>query len=255
SDGTLKLDMYAYDTIIENVAGGCLTGLYTSDDTESFSDNEGPKVTGYINSRLFENNDIVPKQSVLYLHIEDESGISCTDRIIGKDIYLTIDNNGTKVVLNSYFTPTADDYKQGDVKYPMPTLETGDYTATVRVYDLCDNYTDLSLNFKVADKVIPKIAEVRNEPNPVSTHTDFRFIHNMSGNKVSVNIEIFDSNFKLVKVIKRENVSCIAGNDIVIHCGSSELGGLANGLYAYRMTVTSETGHYVSASSKMLISK
>ena len=254
SDGSLKLDMYAYDTIIENVAGGCLTGLYTSDETDSFSDNEGPKVTGYINSRLFENNDIVPKQSVLYLHIEDESGISCTDRIIGKDIYLTIDNNGTKVVLNSYFTPTADDYKQGDVKYPMPTLETGDYTATVRVYDLCDNYTDLSLNFKVADKVIPKIAEVRNEPNPVSSHTDFRFIHNMSGNKVSVNIEIFDSNFKLVKVIKRENVTCIAGNDIVIHCSSSELGGLANGLYAYRMTVTSETGHHVSASSKMLIS-
>ena len=257
-NSALKLDMYAYDTVIENVAGGSFSKIYTSTKNNSYSDDEGPEISGYINSSTFEQGDLIPENSTLYILLHDNTGIYSSNYILGNDITLTInDETNNTIVLNSYFRPTADDYQSGTIQYPLDDLTPGKYTLLIKAYDLCKNYNEYSITFTVTKKIFPKIINLYSYPNPAKDYTYFCFSHNFSSNYVDINIELFDINSKLVTSFAQKKILCEPNTTTKIYCNLKDMYGnqLQGGIYFYRLRITSETGNYVESSNKIFITK
>lgn len=254
-DEDIKIDMYAYDTTVRNVAGGFIDKIKTSDNEADYVDNEGPTITGYINSHLFRDGDLIANDSKLYIHLSDKSGIDCSSRIIGKELTMTIDDNSTPTLLNAYFNPSADDYTSGVIEFALPELELGMHTIRIRAYDLCGNFSDYFINFTITNSVIPKICNIYNKPNPVTEQTSICFTHNLSSDKTNITIEIFDSEGKKVEHIDKGEVVCEANVEKCIKLNYNDLRNTINknGVYLYRLTISTSTGDKSIGTGKFLI--
>jgi len=254
SFGTGKIFYYAQDTVTDAngyfsdfIIGG--TNIFAA------SDLDGPEISLYLNDEYFNNQGITNTNPVIYARISDESGINTVGNGIGHDITGVIDGNvADPVVLNEYFESDLDDYTSGNLDYPMSDLAEGWHSLKVKVWDVFNNSSEATIQFKVipGDNII--MANVFNYPNPASDHTWFRFEHNMPGEELQVTISIYDMGGRNIAILE-ETITTSGFNSTPLEWNLRDSNGnmLKQGIYPYRIRIMNKNGLYTESYQKLVV--
>ena len=250
------INYYATDYEVE-ANGNCDAFIIGGFYDEAFDDNDAPEVRLFIDDTLFVNGGLTGQNPVLLAFVEDESGINTTGAGIGHDISATLTGPSKKIYcLNDYFVAELDQPGKGTITYKMQDLADGDYTLTLKVWDIYNNSGTATIDFTVVNNGSMVIENAFNAPNPVTDETHFVFDHNQVGNNMQVNIYIYDIMGRWVTTLS-EQVAGSSTRIAPIHwngCGASG-SPLRNGVYIYRIVATNDRGETATLVSKLVLSK
>ncbi|MFU8812015.1 MAG: type IX secretion system sortase PorU [Balneolaceae bacterium] len=216
------------------------------------TDRQGPELDVYLNDRTFVNGNLVGSNSILFVDLEDESGINTTGIGVGHEIIATIDTNPRQtVVLNDFYRSDLDDFRKGRIEYPLEELPTGSYTLTVRAWDVQNNPSEQEIQFEVADSDQLEIRNVYNYPNPMNNRTRFIFEHNQPGNLLDIDIRIFTLSGMPVTRLRETQITSNAYADIEWNGLDRDHDRLANGTYIYVLRVRADTPQGMQTQEKI----
>ncbi len=224
--------------------------------TDFVLENEGPVIDMYMNTPQFRSGHIIDPTSTFFANLYDENGINVTGAGIGHDLTLTLNNDPTFTYnLNDYYETTMGDYRSGSLSYKLPTLDDGEYTLTLRAWDLLNNSSTKSLNFKVSKEAKPELYEFYAMPNPAESHVQFMLVHNQPSSKLDIKIDVFNLSGGLV--FTKDLVIYSDGNTTIYDWDLRDAGGrkLMKGLYLYRISVEADGGGVLTYKTNKLIVK
>ncbi len=219
-------------------------------------DHQGPDISLFMNDTLFVSGDHTHENPVLLAYIADDSGINMTGRV-GHDIVAFLNGNTSEPIrLNNYYESDLDTYRSGRVVYPFRNLPEGPHQLSLRAWDVHNNPGTATIDFVVARRNRLILESLINYPNPVSHETWFTFNFNQSATPLTVRIDIFDLQGRLVNTILEEFTPTGYRPTPIYWNGLSNDGRpLANGMYVYRVQVNAQSGEKVSGTGKLLIMK
>jgi hypothetical protein len=167
-----------------------LIGGYSSD---ADNDTIGPDIFIYLNDKSFADGEAVGSNPTFVAELFDESGIQYNGNGLGHDLQLCIDGDPKKTYnLNSYYTPSASNYKQGLITFnKMPKLEIGAHNLSFRAWDMLNNTSIKTLNFIVGENLKPEIVSLILEEDIITGHTNFHVSYNLPGVECDFSLEIF----------------------------------------------------------------
>lgn len=219
-------------------------------------DNEGPFIELFLNDEKFHDMGITNASPVIYAKLYDESGINTTGNGIGHDITGIIDNNtSSPVILNDFYETSLGDFTRGTILYPMKDLEEGWHSLTVKAWDVFNNSSDQTIEFRVipSDKVI--LSGVINYPNPATNFTYFRFENNRAGEELYVTIEIYDMSGRLTAIVKDVVTSAGFISEVLWDLRDINGNKLRQGFYPYRIVVRDTSGRYAEGNEKLIVTE
>ena len=247
-----------YATDYENEANGnCDSFIIGGFYDEAFEDNDPPEIRLFIDDTLFVSGGVTGENPILLAYVADESGINTTGAGIGHDIMATLTGPSRNAYsLNDYFVAEIDQPGKGTINYKMQNLADGDYTLTLKVWDIYNNSGTATINFTVVNSSGMHIENAFNSPNPMTDETCFVFDHNQVGNNMKVDIYIFDIMGRWVNTLS-EQVSGTSTRIAPIRWNGRGAHGecLRNGLYVYRIVATNDQGETATLVSKLVLSK
>ena len=250
------INYYATDYDID-ANGSCDSFIIGGFYDDANEDSEGPEVKLFIDDTLFVNGGLTGQNPMLLAFVDDESGINTTGAGIGHDIMATLTGPARNAYcLNDYFVAELDQPGKGSITYKMQDLADGDYTLTLKVWDIYNNSSSASIDFTVVNNSGMVVENAFNAPNPVTDETYFVFDHNQVGNNVKVDIYIYDIMGRWVNTIS-ETVSGASTRVDPIRWNGCGAGGanLRNGVYVYRIVATNDNGETATLVSKLVLSK
>ncbi len=191
--GNGKISYYAVDTAhLADATGYDRSFTIGGTDHNAATDMEGPQITLYINDPDFQSNDIVDKNSSLFIRLNDESGINYTGIGLGHDITLTIDGDyANATILNEAFVIDKDSYQSGNIVFPLDNLAPGHHDITVKAWDLRNNSNEKTISFTIDDTHFLKFKKVVAYPNPIKEVVCFNFETNLA-KEVKVTVKIYN---------------------------------------------------------------
>lgn len=240
-----QIDAIGFDTLF--YIGGI--------DPNGLNDNQGPTIDMYLNDESFVNGGLSDETPILIAKLFDQNGINTVGNGIGHDLIAILDGEtGNPIVLNDFYTADLDSYQSGEIRYNFTSIEPGEHTLSLKVWDVNNNSSEASLNFIVQEKQDIKLEHVLNYPNPFTTSTEFFFEHNQVCNQLEAQVQIFTVSGRLVKTIN-EVVNTVGYRSSGIHWdGKDEFGDqLAKGVYVYRIKVKSPLGEIAEEIEKLVI--
>jgi len=247
------INYYATDYEID-ANGSCDAFIIGGFYDEATEDVKGPEITLFIDDTLFVNGGLTGQNPLLLAYIEDESGINTTGAGIGHDIMATLTGPSKNTYyLNDYFSAELDQPGKGSITYKMQNLADGDYTLTLKVWDIYNNSGTATVVFTVVNNSGMVIENAFNSPNPVTDETCFVFDHNQVGNNVKVDIYIYDIMGRWVTTLS-ETVSGTSTRITPIRWNGRGARGenLRNGVYVYRIVATNDYGETATMVSKLV---
>ena len=250
------INYYATDYDVD-ANGNCDSFIIGGFYDEAFEDNDPPEVRLFIDDTLFVSGGLTGQNPLLLAYVEDESGINTTGAGIGHDIIATLTGpTRNSYCLNSYFVSQIDEPGKGVITYRMQDLPDGDYTLTLKVWDIYNNSGMASIDFTVVNNAGIQIENLFNAPNPVTDETHFVFEHNQGGNNMKVDIYIFDIMGRWVTTLSQVVSGSSTRVDPIRWDGRSAHGSvLRNGVYVYRVVATNDQGETATMVSKLVLSK
>lgn len=250
------INYYATDCV-EEANGNCDSFIIGGFYDEAFEDQNPPEIRMFIDDTLFVSGGVTGENPILLAFVEDESGINTTGAGIGHDIMATLMGPAkNSYCLNDYFVSEVDQPGKGSITFKMQDLPDGDYTLTLKVWDVYNNSGTASIDFTVVNSGAMHIENAYNVPNPVFDETSFVFDHNQVGNNISVDIIIYDIMGRWVTTLSEK----VAGTSTRINpirwngCGARGER-LRNGVYIYRIIATNDHGETDTMVSKLVLSK
>ncbi|PSR03137.1 MAG: oxidoreductase [Bacteroidetes bacterium SW_11_45_7] len=218
-------------------------------------DDTGPQVDLFMNNEKFAFGGITDENPLLLAKLKDENGINTVGNGIGHDITAVIDEEtDNTIVLNEFYESALDNYKKGEVEYPLSDLEDGRHNIKVKAWDVHNNSGEGYTEFVVASSQKMALDHVLNYPNPFTTSTSFQFEHNKPGQKLFVQVQIFTVTGKLVKTIEQHIVSDGYRVDDVNWNGLDHFGDkIGKGVYIYQLHVRAEDGTSGKEFQKLVI--
>lgn len=184
------------------LAAGCDSVQVGGISNTAIADTTPPSVRMYMNDEQWVSGGTTTEAPTLIALLADSSGINITGNGAGRDMTLTLQPVNKTYILNSYYTANTNSYTSGRVEFPIPPLEKGRYTATIKVWDVANNSTEQSIEFRVEEDERFTLNRVLNYPNPFTQKTAFFFEHNRPYTEMEVIIQIFTVTGKLVKTIR-----------------------------------------------------
>ncbi|MDP2208886.1 MAG: type IX secretion system sortase PorU [Bacteroidota bacterium] len=215
-------------------------------DTTAVTDNEGPKVDIFFDSKSFRPGDIVSESPLLIVDLQDESGINASGSGIGHRIEAWLNDQSESTDLTPFYKSNLDTYQEGVVEYKFGKLAAGSHKIKIRAWDIFNNASSGETIFDVLVGQGLTITDLFNYPNPFSENTLFTFHQNQIV-PVDVEIKIYSIAGRLLESIKR---SGITENFIRIEWNGRDRDGdkLANGIYLYKVIVKTQDGRFTSES-------
>ncbi len=141
--------------------------------------------------------------------------------------------------MNDFYESALNDFTKGAVEYPLSGLEEGRHQITVRAYDVANNSNEAYTEFIVSNSAEIALQHVLNYPNPFVDNTCFLFEHNLPGQEIDVQIQIFTASGRLVKTLQEQFVPSeaqISLDECIKWDGTDDFGDqLARGVYLYRV--------------------
>ncbi len=252
--GNGKISYYAEDSVSD--ANGYFKDILiggTSD--EIADDNMGPEIELYLNNENFVNGGITDKDPFIYAKVTDEIGINTSGNGIGHDIVGILDENISQLmVLNNYYEANINNYNSGIVRYQLKDLSPGVHSLQVKVWDIFNNSSEESIEFRVIDSDEIILEKVYNYPNPITDHTVFQFEHNKSNENLRITVYIYDLSGRLMHTIRNEESASGYRSESILWDGRNIYGGkLSKGIYIYRLRVQTSEGKVAEKSEKLLI--
>lgn len=219
------------------------------------NDPDGPELGVFMNDLHFRMGGITSENPLLLIKLSDFSGINTAGNSVGHDITAVLDNDTRNTfVLNDYYEAAANNYQEGEVRFPMSDLEPGRHTIKVKAWDVFNNSAEGYTEFIVAESESFALAEIMNYPNPMVTGTNFAFEHNKAGETLFVEVKIFNASGQLVKTIS-ETIETSGYRVENLHWdGTSDNGTeLDNGIYVYKVIVRTAANEVTDDFEKLVI--
>ena len=121
------------------------------DASQAISDDEAPVINSmYINdSETFTNGAIVAPNSMLYINVSDNEGISLQSSSVEKRMSLLLDSGKPSYADVSCFAVVDDGGHVVNIEYPLSNLSEGMHTLTYTVYDIVGNSATHTISFLV----------------------------------------------------------------------------------------------------------
>lgn len=240
SFGQGKMSLYAENGITDAI--GYFTSFYIGGvSKEGLADDEPPVVNLFMNDEYFVFGGITDANPSIYVQLSDDNGINASGTSIGHDIEAVLDGDDkNSLVLNDFYQASLDDYRRGEVLYPLSDLSPGLHTLKVTAWDLANNPGEDYLEFLVLDSNGPVIEKLMNYPNPFNDVTYFQFEHNRPGAQMDLELNIFDLSGRFIKNITIEDY--VSGGYRVPDLewdGSNDFGAeVSPGMYIFRLKAT-----------------
>ncbi len=254
SDQQGIINLYAVNSDKTTTASGRFEKLVMNGKGEGSDNQQGPSIYCYLNSTSFANGGNVNTTPYFVAEIADEDGINAAGNGIGHDLQLIIDGEMNKTYsLNEYFQYDFGSYTSGKVGYSIPTLEYGKHHLLFRAWDVMNNSSTAELDFNVVKGVEPVFSDVDCTPNPATTKTTFRIVHDRANSPLDVIIDIYDISGR--HLWSHNESGTYSGNTLTIDWDLCTDGGrrLSTGVYLYRIQLSSEDSGYVSKAKKLIV--
>ena len=208
-----------------------------------------------MNDENFISGGITDENPILLAKFFDESGINTVGSGIGHDITMIIDEKTSEaIVLNKFYESNKDDYKSGELRYPLNNLELGPHSLKLKAWDVLNNSSEAVTDFIVANSSELFIDNLFNYPNPFSTYTEFYFDHNQPYVDLKVLIQIFTVAGNHVKTIETDMFSTGYRSQPIPWDGKDEYGDkIGKGVYIYKVKVKSPNGNIIDKFEKLVI--
>ena len=245
------ITVYARDADNGISANGENKHFVTQGWEETTNDGIGPAIYAYLNNPSFTNGGDVGYTPYFVAEISDKDGINITDASIGHNLELIIDNDASMTYdLNDNFVFDKGSYESGQTYFILPTLETGNHTLTFRAWDLLNNSSKVSLNFRVVKGAQPTIKDIGVSPNPISGTATFYVTHDMQGSQADICIDIIDTMGRIVETLQWDDTLSETNPTSTYKWTPS---GVSRGLYLYRVRLSTNGSNYVSKTKKLII--
>lgn len=252
--GNGKINYYCLNST-EDGCGYFNTFIIGGTNSEVTNDDNGPQISLYLNDEYFNDQGITNTNPVIYALVSDESGINTTGNGIGHDITGIIDGDiANPVVLNDFFETKLNDYTSGILQYPMYGLEEGKHSLKLKVWDVFNNSSEETIEFRVLPDHEIIISNLFNYPNPAGDQTWFIFEHNKPGEELTVTLHIFDMEGRNVAVIQQK-IRTSGFSSTPISWDLKDMNGnyLRQGIYPYRVRITTPEGLFTESYQKLVI--
>jgi hypothetical protein len=196
----------------------------------------------YLDSPDFVDGAMVGSNPRLIVELSDETGVNATGTGVGHELVAILNTSPERTfVLNNFFQTKLDDYRSGRIEFPLDGLTEGEYTLTVRAWDVFNNPTEEVVTFRVADSDDVILSNVFNYPNPMNLHTRFMFEHNQPGNQLDISVRIYTLSGRPVAQIDESRVFPTSQGSVEWLGFDNDQDRLATGTYLYVLKVTAET--------------
>ena len=251
-EGSGKITYYATNDVVD-AKGYYDKFIVGGTDENIVPDNTSPELSLFMGDTNFIYGGKVDENPVMIAKVFDENGINTTGNGIGHELIAILDD-GDPIILNNYYESRLNDYTHGVINYPFKGLAEGVHQLIVKVWEVANNSATATTVFEVVNSEKPFIEELINYPNPFSSQTTFRFKHNLSGQNVELNLQVYNTNGSLV-YLQNEDVY-LEGNTFLgfqWNGRSSFHKKLDPGVYFYRVNLTTENETLVSKTSRLLI--
>lgn len=252
-EGLVRL--YAQNEENTEDAAGAQRFVIGGTDESVTLDQTPPKISLFLNDSSFVSGQIVEPNVLLKAYFYDEQGINISNQGIGHQITLTLDNDPeTAQILNDFYLANVDNYRQGQLAFPLKELSPGRHSLQLKAWDTHNNSTTAEIYFEVSEKPFLQIIKLDNYPNPFSTYTNFRLRHNRLETDLYLHIDIFNTRGERVTSLEKEVLN--ASKELEIRWEGLDKAGnrLAVGLYFYRLRLTSlQDGVSTQGSGKLIL--
>lgn len=222
---------------------------------QNSTDTTGPKITlkygleEDVQQRIFETA-FIP----LLIELEDESGINVLFTQPEKNIVLQV-NDGIPLVLNSTFTATGNQFRQGQIRTALRGLRDGINTIRVAAWDNVGNQSISEQQIEVKNTNQLKILTLVNYPNPASAQSKFKIVQNRPGENILLKLRVYSLlGQEIFTEEKRYIRADFILDDLEWNFFQTETKFPAKGTYIYTLQLSSELdGSSDSKSGKILI--
>ena len=246
--------VYWWDEKTGMDGAGSLNGIEYDGTAITSSDDLGPDIAIGFEELYFRSGDIIPPDATLEVIINDDNGINLAEEV-GHKITLTIDNElNSKFNVTQFFEYDIDSYQKGTLRYPMPPLDKGEHSVTVKAWDSYNNFTEETVVFNISSSEELAIERVYNYPNPMTVSTDFTFYLTHPADVVE--ISIYTVAGRLIRKIQDYSAVSV-GFQSIRWDGTDEVRDrIANGVYIYRLRAkSSQTGNWQEVLEKLAIAR
>jgi hypothetical protein len=234
-----RISMYAWSGQSDGT-GSTENVMIDGIDTTIAKDTVGPVIALYLDTTAFRPGDFVKSNPIIIVQLEDESGINTSTVGVGHQLSATISNPERTFDLSSGYHSSLDNYKKGEVDYPLYNLSDGKYTLSVKAWDIQNNSSTAETYFEVHSADDFALLNAVNYPNPFSNSTTFTF-QRTSSDLIDVEIKIYSIAGRLIGDIKAPN---IVDSFVRIPWDGKDNDGnsLANGVYFYKLIARDKNG-------------
>jgi len=238
--GNAKISLYANDKSVDKW-GYNLDVTIGGINTNAEEDNEGPSINLFMNDESFVDGGNTSGSPLLFAVLEDTSGINTSITAVDHDIIAILDDdNANPIVLNDYYETELDNFKKGNVKFPLRNLKTGLHHIKFKCWDTYNNPSESTLSFVVVDDNNLVLSNVLNYPNPFINYTEFWFNHNKPNESLDVLVQIFTVSGKLIKTLNQSVKSDGLLSREITWDGLDDYGNkIGKGVYVYKLQVKS----------------
>ncbi len=249
--GNGRIVYYAYDTIHGEGVGHSHDLVIGGSSNIVLQDDKGPDITLYLNTPSFKDGMTTHETPHFYARLYDDNGINTVGSGIGHDILLTIDEDAKQnYILNDYFTADRGTYQAGMVSYRMVKQSAGNHSLSFRAWDLNNNSSTATLNYTVDNEINPTIFKLITYPNPASQNSEVRFFLDTDRPDEMMYLTIRMTDLSGHPIHTAEEVEI--GPDRIYTLNLNNLG-IPAGLYAYRITIHTNTSGSSTISGKLIV--
>ena len=119
---------------------------------------------------------------------------------------------------------------------------------------MLNNSSEATIVFYVEGSEELALEKVYNYPNPVLDYTNFQFEHNMPGNELTVQIDIYDLSGRLIRTISQQNIlSGFRSEPLEWDARDSNGNKVSRGVYPYRVLIKTSDGFQAQQFEKLIV--
>jgi hypothetical protein len=206
--GKGKITLYASDENKKEGIGSNITFMIGGSSLSSIEDTDPPQLTLFLNDTLFISGNTVEENPTLIVKLTDESGINLSTKLDHEIKLNLIEKNKQqqeeKIDITNYYEADISDYKKGKIIFPIKKEQEGNYTLSVKAWDIQNNMKQETIEFIISS--IPlEITELLTYPNPFSENTSFDLKTNKNKEEeLQINLSFFSTEGKLIKSITKD---------------------------------------------------
>jgi hypothetical protein len=218
-------------------------------------ENDAPIVRPYIGDSLFINGGLTGSNTLLYVILQDETGINVSGNSVGHDLIAVLDGDiKNPYIMNDYYETEANTYKRGYVSFPLYNLAEGTHRMTVKAWDVNNNSGEGYVDFEVVNGNIIKVRNLMNYPNPFRDVTHFVFEHNHPDENLNVEINVYSTDGVWVRNLKQSFLATGSRSNEIVWDGTGNGGEkLPAGVYIYRVKISTDKGIETLAYQKLVL--